>query len=855
MSADDILDLIRYDTKSSIDSTATAPNLPGAGRTVGLLFDWLGARLEKALNSRASKLGYDPDVVSQNIRQLCGHDKRSIVERHKCSEIQLSRAEKRNLNKLCKKLILCASSRVLSTQLKALEEITSLSVEDPLIRSILVGCNLRALVPKYKEPDLIVSTIKTFGSMEHAQVHELWSGVISHMQHETPLEFCPLSDPDALIRSLSDPQSSFLAARYLVRVIRQLAVEKSHWISYTYTPPTRIEEISFHYLGVVGQSPNLAEWASLNDYISNIDTSALINDIDVQDSIKRPNGKLRRQVLELSRTFIEYPQQMQSVAETFFMAPLIEYNTVDGLIAITKVSDWILDTRRCHRLCSAFLTELSGSEDPQVQLSFIRDGIDKSSRRKLKSTVFSSEAYIAYCRMASIIYEDSEVNVLGHLGFQSLDCRELLFWTEVLFSSFVSAESINEKAISACLIGRFIATDRYAKAIMLYAFKSAPWTHCTLSPHVSRNLKDLHKIYGHYKAPYLLRFRINDKIYIISDSFRLYSDVSWLLKKMWHTKHPFAVDVMFTGRETAIWCPVPREKAFNVTGHYPILAGFGPQGKALYVAGDGFGNGVLTCVADGDSTVEMRKPFEEEFQVTDQFKVLVLQHDPSDMHPPYPSSPKGAMHPTGPLHWLAYWPQKDPLAELPHEEHEETEEYEEYDEYDDHDLSLILNVLHFAILADSKTERKYKFWVHFRDAVHQAKPEITGWEEESLRELLNKLLIRESDEGPESELAGDSCSSDSEEDAAQVSQPPVIKDSDANSSLAPPAYCLEPGEASTPTDGEQGVEEGGSEIQKLREKLQRTQGLVAEQQRELRRMQELMTEMQSERMIGKGVDG
>ncbi len=102
-----------------------------------------------------------------------------------------------------------------------------------------------------------------------------------------------------------------------------------------------------------------------------------------------------------------------------------------------------------------------------------------------------------------------------------------------------------------------------------------------------------------------------------------------------------------------------------------------------------------------------------EFQVTDEFKVLVLRHDPSDMHPPYPSSPKGAMDPTGPLHWLAFWPQKDPLAEFPRDE-----------EYEGHHLSLILDVLHFAILADSKTEREYKFWVHFRDAVRQVKPEI-----------------------------------------------------------------------------------------------------------------------------------
>ncbi len=57
-------------------------------------------------------------------------------------------------------------------------------------------------MPKYKEPDLIVSTVKAFGSVEHADVHELWSGVISHMQFEEPGDFCPVSDPDALIRAL-----------------------------------------------------------------------------------------------------------------------------------------------------------------------------------------------------------------------------------------------------------------------------------------------------------------------------------------------------------------------------------------------------------------------------------------------------------------------------------------------------------------------------------------------------------------------------------------------------------------------------------------------------------------------------
>ncbi len=142
---------------------------------------------------------------------------------------------------------------------------------------------------------------------------------------------------------------------------------------------------------------------------------------------------------------------------------------------------------------------------------------------------------------------------------------------------------------------------------MLHAFKSVPWTHCILSPHISRYLTELQEGYRSYEEPYLLRFRIYDKIYIMyvlsnihwfifvhtqqirSEWFWSQSHLSWLLNLLWHAKHHFAVDIMFTGRERAIWCRVPREKAFNVTGHYPILAGFGAE-KALYVADDGLSN-------------------------------------------------------------------------------------------------------------------------------------------------------------------------------------------------------------------------------------------------------------------------
>ncbi|KLO16297.1 hypothetical protein SCHPADRAFT_901679 [Schizopora paradoxa] len=58
--------LSRTDThSSSAHSTATAPNLVGPGRTLGLLFDWLGNGLETFLNRRAVQLNLGPEAVAR----------------------------------------------------------------------------------------------------------------------------------------------------------------------------------------------------------------------------------------------------------------------------------------------------------------------------------------------------------------------------------------------------------------------------------------------------------------------------------------------------------------------------------------------------------------------------------------------------------------------------------------------------------------------------------------------------------------------------------------------------------------------------------------------------------------------
>ncbi len=49
--------------------------------------------------------------------------------------------------------------------------------------------------------------------------------------------------------------------------------------------------------------------------------------------------------------------------------------------------------------------------------------------------------------------------------------------------------------------------------------------------------------------------------------------------------HHFSVDSMTIDWDKVLWLSVKYlDGLFNVTGHYPILAGYGPDGAALYVA-------------------------------------------------------------------------------------------------------------------------------------------------------------------------------------------------------------------------------------------------------------------------------
>lgn len=52
---------------SSVSTMATADDLPGAGRTLGKLFSFLGRRLEAAMNRFMERRGYGPQAAKDRI--------------------------------------------------------------------------------------------------------------------------------------------------------------------------------------------------------------------------------------------------------------------------------------------------------------------------------------------------------------------------------------------------------------------------------------------------------------------------------------------------------------------------------------------------------------------------------------------------------------------------------------------------------------------------------------------------------------------------------------------------------------------------------------------------------------------
>lgn len=90
------------------------------------------------------------------------------------------------------------------------------------------------------------------------------------------------------------------------------------------------------------------------------------------------------------------------------------------------------------------------------------------------------------------------------------------------------------------------------------------------------------------------------------------------------------------------------EHPLDITGHYPVLAGFDNSGREIYVARIESNSG-YTYVSDGTLNVSFADHHGNP-KVSSQFEVMVLKHDPCDVHAQ--AIPKRAKFQTGPVYWM-----------------------------------------------------------------------------------------------------------------------------------------------------------------------------------------------------------
>lgn len=740
----------------------------------------------------------------------------------------------------------------MSTQLKALDEITNLAIEDPFIRTALVGCNLRRrLTPKFKEPDLLISTSKALGSVENTRIHSLWSDLIKRDRHISS-DLDEVRIRNSLVPSLSDPNSSYLAARYLLHLVRlRIRVPTGHRTMVQDVFARLYAELWDFYQVIAERNPSIIEWSNFNSCIVHFGQPVTYN---YMASVGGP-----------ARTLTQNIHKTRSSVEKLLMPPSIEYEVTDGTMMITRISNWKLDDWSCYSLCFSFLQEISGSEDPYTQLSFIR-GMADSIRSELKLTVFGNEAFVAYCQLLHMSFFpgfNSSKKLHAALpdrwtqrsSFRSGTWQRFSFWAKLLMCLLCNSKNMHEKAILTCLIARYISISRYCKIAMWHAVEDIPQPLFSylrlqvqeLSNHFGKMIEESERVISDrfFSDRYLVRLRINKELY---DIYYLTVEIHALFDSMLKMSmcQDIAVDVLVIDRNMALCHRLTGGRPYDETGHYPILAGFDPSGKPLYVAQHVHPQHFfVTCIANGDSVAQTKKAKGKLTGIT-EFSVLCLRFDPSDIQEHYPTSsaPNDAMDPTGPLHWLQFWPNKDP--EFPNlNELEIGTELRQFSE--------LLNIFSQSTnRADSKQMCTKRFY----EAINEVPPDNryfrrslqSGRSKSSSADDEDDIKMSDSSGSPGYDLHSDSEDLGDAQDG-QLSQSPHAPCSTPDGSFAHTIYVDAPGEPpeSTAARGNLGVriEEGGSEVEKLREELRRTQ-------EELQRTQELVARLRGKKSANIG---
>ncbi|KLO06424.1 hypothetical protein SCHPADRAFT_933077 [Schizopora paradoxa] len=625
--------LLSIDSHPSVSTNATAPNLPGPGRNLGLLLSRVGNQIETLLNKCANRFGMGPISVAKEIRLLCRHNEMTILELYTLSSRHLTDREVKKVKKRCKKLLKFVRSILLSTQIAALDQVTALAIEDSLIREMFAECQLENLDPKYDEPDLLTASAKALSSIKEAATHEFWSKII--LQSE------PVLDRDFIRNSLTDPNTSFIAARHISSVLRSSTSDVS-------------SALIFEYIQAARKTWWNIECSNLSRCISDIERlhHSSFNTLSFFHALVEDIGE--RVVKQMIREQHSSPEFLYLICPM----PQVEFDagrdTPNIETSIVGVTDFRLD--EFASLCVMLLKGLSGSDDFGGQITFIRN-CDTAIRRLLDGAALLDELCIAYCHLKHFC--DNETSIPG--GREFLTKRDAPA-VSILARALEDESSPNRQMLAAFLTVRFGALNRYCKLAMPpqigNILNSRPFLFLT-------DLKESLTSSSTPKDSYILRLTVDGsssthrrrRIVTPKMLTRESETIAKISQK--YLGRDIRIDILPYNVDEVIEIDVGGTESFNATGHFPVLVGYDESCRALYCALQRWGLKLYSsCVIDGSSNAVFSRDIEESW-ISDVFSVMALRSDPSDTITHAASCVEGAMDPTGPLHWRELWPEED----------------------------------------------------------------------------------------------------------------------------------------------------------------------------------------------------
>ncbi|KAI5115039.1 hypothetical protein M0805_000678, partial [Coniferiporia weirii] len=211
---------------SSTSSNATAPDLPGAGRTIGLFYTFAGNIIEHSLNKLAKRWGAGPYPVARKVHRYF-----ELTDRDTWSTTEFSLVSSKENKKVKRQIITLlkhARSNFEINQVNALNQIIGLAIYHPHARELLNVLNametvhdtyLRAASASRNDCDVLLhSSRRALIALTEMRVNSVGHTLSAHRFTGASLEARDMIltvNLQELLEHMPDPDLSFLVLRHL----------------------------------------------------------------------------------------------------------------------------------------------------------------------------------------------------------------------------------------------------------------------------------------------------------------------------------------------------------------------------------------------------------------------------------------------------------------------------------------------------------------------------------------------------------------------------------------------------------------------------------------------------------------